>query len=90
MWLIFPISIAVGTKDNGDFCDTNEENLDSTVEDFCTDNDRTGAYLRVYALLLGDFELDSYRQTEGLTALFVIFTVVGVVILLNVLIAVIR
>ena len=81
------MSIAVGTKDNGSFCEENEEQ-DSTVEDFCSDN-RTDGYLRVYALLLGEFDLDSYRETKGLAILFVIFTVVGVIILLNVLIAVI-
>jgi hypothetical protein len=36
---------------------------------------------------LGDFDLDDYRQTSGTTTLFVLFTLMGVVILLNVLIA---
>jgi hypothetical protein len=81
-------SIAVGTKDNGQYCIANAGELGSTVDDFCS-NRRDDAYLRVYALLLGEFNLESYRATRGLTALFVIFTVVGVVILLNVLIAVI-
>jgi hypothetical protein len=44
---------------------------------------------RSYALLLGDFELDDYRETKGMTVLFVFFTLIGVIILLNVLIAVI-
>lgn len=81
-------SIAVATKDNGTFCDTDPDNLDETLADFCASN-QMAAYLRIYALLLGDFELDSYKETSGMVFLFCLFTVVGVVILLNVLIAVI-
>ena len=40
-------------------------------------------------MLLGDYELSSLRDTTGITVLFVIFTSVGVVILLNVLIAIV-
>jgi hypothetical protein len=62
--------------------------LSEPAEDFCSPNTRN-SYLRIYALLLGDFDLNDYRETEGMTVLFVIFTLLGVVILLNVLIAVI-
>lgn len=41
------------------------------------------------SMLLGDFELKDLKDTTGITTLFVIFTSVGVVILLNVLIAVV-
>lgn len=41
------------------------------------------------SMLLGDFELSSLQDTTGITVLFVIFTSMGVVILLNVLIAVV-
>jgi hypothetical protein len=40
-------------------------------------------------LLFGEFDLDEYRETMGLTILFVAYTLIGVVILLTVLIAVI-
>lgn len=78
----------MATKDNGEFCNGDPENLDETMADFCSSN-QMAAYLRIYALLLGDFKLDSYKETTGTVFLFFIFTVVGVVILLNVLIAVI-
>lgn len=40
-------------------------------------------------MLLGEFSVEDYRETVGLTYLFVVFTLFGVVILLNVLIAVV-
>ena len=40
-------------------------------------------------MLIGDFELSELQDTTGVTVLFVIFTSMGVVILLNVLIAVV-
>ena len=67
------------------FCESSDDK-DDTLEDFCSDS-RARAYLRVYALLLGDFELDSYKATPGMTVLFFVFTICGVIILLNVLIA---
>lgn len=83
--------IAVSTMDNGEFCiekAKNGELIEGPVADFCSTNAYL-SYLRVYSLLIGDFELDWYRETTGMTVLFVIFTVIGVIILLNVLIAVI-
>ncbi len=88
MLTIMKISIAVATKDNGTFCDSDPDNLDETLADFCSSN-QMAAYLRIYALLLGDFDLDAYKATNGMIYLFFLFTIVGVVILLNVLIAVI-
>jgi len=84
------LHIAVSTKDNGLYCILGEEldELNGPTQDFCSDKP-IDSYLRVYALLLGDFELDDWRDTDGITVLFVIFTLIGVVILLNVLIAVI-
>lgn len=40
-------------------------------------------------MLIGDYELSDLRDTNGVTILFIIFTGVGVIILLNVLIAVV-
>ncbi|KAL7568630.1 hypothetical protein ACA910_022729 [Epithemia clementina (nom. ined.)] len=80
--------IAVSTKNNGQFCATNDEARESdTVADFCTSS--WDSYLRTYSILLGDFELNDMTATTGTSILFIIFTVFGVVILLNVLIAVI-
>ena len=41
------------------------------------------------AFLLGDFELDDVTETIGSSILFIIFTIFGIIILLNVLIAII-
>jgi Ion transport protein len=82
--------IAVGTKDNGQFCVQNMAagTLSPPAEDFCSP-DQSDYYLRMYALLLGNFELDDYKDTKGMTAIFIVFTLIGVIILLNVLIAII-
>jgi len=82
--------IAVSTKDDGQYCIDGQEqdSLSGPTQDFCSDHP-IDSYLRVYALLLGDFQLDDWRDTSGLTVLCVMFTLIGVVILLNVLIAVI-
>lgn len=87
------LRIAITTKDNGSFCeDKRSETIDGELEgpiaDFCSP-DPAASYLRVYSVLIGDFELDDWRETSGMVILFVIFTVVGVIILLNVLIAII-
>jgi hypothetical protein len=62
--------------------------LSEPAQDFCSPKIRN-SYLRVFTLLLGNFDLNDYRESEGMTILFVMFTLLGVVILLNVLIAVI-
>jgi Tfp pilus assembly protein PilE len=62
--------------------------LSEPAEDFCSPK-IYNTYLRVYALLLGNFDVNDYRESKGMTILFVMFTLLGVVILLNVLIAVI-
>ncbi|KAL7568628.1 hypothetical protein ACA910_022727 [Epithemia clementina (nom. ined.)] len=80
--------IAVSTKNNGQFCAANDEAGESdAVDDFCTSS--WDSYLRTYSILLGEFELNDMMATTGTTILFIIFTVFGVVVLLNVLIAVI-
>jgi len=67
--------------DEGDFAE-------GALADFCSPY-FYNSYLRVYSILLGDVELDLYRDTAGLTILFVIVTLIGLIILLNVLIAVV-
>lgn len=82
--------IAVSTKDNGEFCvelnSTGE--LTGPIESFC-ELSPTPSYLQVYSIVIGDFNLSDYTATVGLTILFTIVTLIGVVIMLNVLIAVI-
>jgi len=79
--------IAVSTKDNGEFCTDGGTELGGPATDFCDSG--VSSYLRVYALLLGDFELNDYKDTTAMTILFIVFTLFGVVILLNMLIAVV-
>lgn len=82
--------IAVSSKDDGQFCEDLEEagELGGPVSDFCSPN-RTWSYLRFYAMLIGDFELDDFTKTDGMIVLFVIFSLLGIIILLNMLIAVV-
>ncbi|KAL7568621.1 hypothetical protein ACA910_022722 [Epithemia clementina (nom. ined.)] len=75
--------IAVLGEDGGDFCSWKF----GAMDDFCSTS--WESYLRVYAILLGDITLDHLTATSGLTILFVLFTLFGVIILLNVLIAII-
>ena len=46
-------------------------------------------FILIQSMLIGDYELSDLQDTTGVTVLYVIFTSVGVVILLNVLIAVV-
>eukprot|EP00978_Attheya_sp_CCMP212_P019285 scaffold53842_cov84-Attheya_sp.AAC.1 len=79
--------ISVSTKDNGQFCTDGGTDLSGPAIDFCDSS--ASSYLRMYALLLGDFELNDYKDTTAMTILFIVFTLFGVVILLNMLIAVV-
>ncbi|KAL7568639.1 hypothetical protein ACA910_022737 [Epithemia clementina (nom. ined.)] len=80
--------IAVSTKEDGQYCLNLEKDAETeTADDFCTS--AFDSYLRVYSLLLGDFSLDAMTETAATTVLFIIFTVFGVIIMLNVLIAII-
>jgi len=82
--------IAVSTKDNGQFCQNLKAKgeLQGAVQDFCSPHP-ADAYLRVYAMVISDFDVNDYKDTLGMTILFVIVTLLGVIIMLNVLIAVI-
>jgi len=76
------------STDNGAFCEVEEgEELDDNVADFCTSSGTS--FLRMYGLLLGDFELGEYRQNVIVTGMFIVYTIFGVIMLLNVLIAVV-
>jgi hypothetical protein len=81
------------TKDNGNFCTTYASSspdgqLDGALRDYC-EPEFYYSVLRTYAVLIGDFSVDDFTATPGMIILFVIFTLVGVIIFLSVLIAVI-
>ena len=59
-----------------------------TIGDYCSQKFLRGI-LRAYAIIAGDIELNSYRVTPLITFLWVLFTLFGVIILLNVLIAIV-
>lgn len=84
--------IAVSTKDNGAFClslahDAGGQ-LQGPIRDFCSSNPGD-SILRVYSIVIGDYSLDDYEITRGMTILFVILTLICVIVMLNVLITVI-
>ena len=60
----------------------------TTMGDFCSQGFARGLF-RAYAIVAGDLELDNYRITPLITSLWVLFTFFGVIILLNVLIAIV-
>ena len=77
--------VIVTTKDQ-EVC--KESALPGSLEDYCSDW-AVDYYLRMYGVLLGEFNLDDYSDPRLplLSAIFFLFTIVGVIILLNVLIA---
>jgi hypothetical protein len=80
--------IAITSANNGAFCTEHEGKLSTPGQDFCSPN-LYPSYFRVYSMLLGDFNLEHYRETQGMEILFVIFTLIGMIIMLNVLIAIV-
>lgn len=89
---LWQMRIAVSTKDDGAFCLSlaNEAGgqLQGPIRDFCSSNPGD-SILRVYSIVIGDYSLDDYEITLGMTILFVILTLICVIVMLNVLIAVI-
>lgn len=83
------IHIITSNSDEGIYCDIDfDAEQTGTREDFCSRN-LLHSYLRMYAVLVGDFEVDDYRTTPFIAVLFILFTLLGVIILLNVLIAIV-
>ena len=41
------------------------------------------------SMLIGDYSLSELRDTDAITVLFVLFTLIGIIILLNILIAIV-
>jgi len=57
--------------------------------DYCS-TDHMRNFLRGYAIIVGDVDLDQYREKPSITILWVFFTCIGVIILLNMLIAIVN
>jgi hypothetical protein len=71
---------------NDDDIECEGDNLGVPADDFC--QSRTfDPYLRVYAIVVGDFEYADYSQNPPVKILWLALTLFGAVILLNVLIA---
>jgi hypothetical protein len=62
------------------------DDLEDPNEDFCASRS-IDSYLRVYAIIVGDFELSDYKQENTVVVLWFFVTFFGTVVLLNVLIA---
>lgn len=67
-------------------CDLTSDDIDPPNEDFCGTS-LLRSYIRVYAMIVGDLELENYKQSNAVTALWFVTTLLGSVVLLNVLIA---
>jgi len=82
------IQIITFNSNQGEYCTASNQEQSGTREDFCSEN-LLNSYLRMYAVLVGDFEFDDYRTTPFISTLFILFTLIGVIVLLNVLIAIV-
>jgi hypothetical protein len=71
---------------NGDDIDCDGDNLGVPEEDFCKGYS-FDPYLRVYAVVVGDFEFSDYSENGPTKIIWLLLTMFGTVILLNVLIA---
>jgi len=66
-------------------CDADD--IDNVTKDYCSNS--INSYLRTYTILLGEVQVDQINNSTTLTVLWFLLTLFGVVIMLNVLIAVI-
>jgi hypothetical protein len=57
-------------------------------EEFCND-ELAPIFLKLFAVLVGDMDLNEFKYSSGAQILFLLFSVLGIIILLNVLIAVV-
>ena len=71
---------------NDDDIECESDGLTEPAEDFCSESS-VDSYLRVYTVIVGDFELNDYRQAGSVTFLWLCITFLGAIILLNTLIA---
>jgi len=71
-------------------CEGVDPKLDNELKgDYCS-KPLIRSFLRGYSILVGDMELDEYRDSPFITTIWTIFTFIGVIILLNVLIAIVN
>lgn len=68
--------------------DCSEDDLDPAIEEFCSRRN-IDAYLRTYAIVVGDFELSQYNGLEAVTFLWFCTTFLGTIVMLNILIAIV-
>mmetsp|Transcript_61082 Transcript_61082/g.90597 ORF Transcript_61082/g.90597 Transcript_61082/m.90597 type:complete len:310 (+) Transcript_61082:1764-2693(+) len=73
------------TCSEGDF----EDSMSGAQADFCSPQPME-SYLRIYSVVIGDVSLDDFQQTTFIKSLFFFFTFFGIIVLLNILIAIVN
>lgn len=68
----------------GEYCEGDGE----APEEFCNPA-VAQVYLKLWAVLVGDVNLEDFAYSSGIEFLFVLFTFFGIIVLLNILIAVV-
>lgn len=71
-----------------DDIDCSADDLDPAIEEFCSRRSIEG-YLRTYAIVVGDFELEQYNGLNSITFFWFMTTFLGTIVMLNVLIAIV-
>lgn len=71
-----------------EYCDGISLTDSSFEADFCSLNPNRGA-VRAFAILAGNVQVDAYNMNPWTTSIWVIYTVYGVIVLLNILIAIV-
>lgn len=73
---------------NVDSVDCSAVDLDAAMEAYCSPRS-IDSYLRTYAIVVGDFDLEEYNDLGSITFLWFCTTFFGTIVMLNVLIAVV-
>jgi len=66
-----------------------EDSTSGAQADFCSPQPME-SYLRIYSVVIGDVSLDDFQQTTFMKSLFFFFTFFGIIVLLNILIAIVN
>ena len=64
------------------------DDLDPAIEEFCSPRS-LDAYLRTYAIVVGDFEFEQYNGLGATTFIWFLVTFYGTIVMLNVMIAIV-
>mmetsp|Transcript_30971 Transcript_30971/g.46972 ORF Transcript_30971/g.46972 Transcript_30971/m.46972 type:complete len:350 (+) Transcript_30971:2634-3683(+) len=80
------IHIAKLSSEGGNLCNFSEG--ETITDDYCSINFFEG-YIRTYAITVGFLELDDFRDSTYLSIIFVVFTFLALIVLVNVLIAIV-